>query len=257
MMNLNKITFLFLIFISFTINANSKTPLFVNDIKWPPFFFPNLEKPDLGLGKEVINHCINQSSFELHYKTLPIKRTHLYMKSGELDISVYSYKEDRESFVYYSKEVIFYSNYGFASKKGDNVQIDQLEDVKNYHFGHLAGLAHTEELTEIIQQKKQLNQVSIGHDIDSMFGQLLASPQRFQVMANSLETFSWRAKQLNILDKITLHDFVIKQKAYFVTVSKTSKNIKDPHAFLAEMDNCINDLKTSGKYQDIARKYGL
>lgn len=246
-----------IIFFQLTGVATAKETLFINDLKWPPFFFPNLERGNIGFGKEIMNYCLNQSQFSFKYKTLPIKRTHVYMQSGELDISVYSYKKERESFVFYGKEPIFISNYGFASKTGDNIEIKNLEDIKKYQFGHLDGLAHTKALMEIIKEKEKLNQVSKGYDIDSMFGQLLATPQRFQIMANSIETLLWRAKQLNIHKDIKVHDFILKQKPYFITISKTSKNIKNPKEFLTKIDSCIKKLKSSQDYLLLTKKYGL
>lgn len=232
-------------------------PLFLNDIKWPPYFLPNLEKSQIGFGKELLNTCIGRLDYDIQYKVLPIKRTHLYMQAGELDISVYSFKKDRESFVHYGSESLFISHYGFVSKKSDQLILEKLEDVKKYTFGHLAGLSHTPELTEILRLKEQKDEVIVGHDIDAMFGQLLATPQRFQIMANSKETFAWRAKQLGIASSVKIHDFTLRKKSYFVTVSRHSKNIKDPIAFLSSVDNCVKSLKASGEYSDLALQYGL
>lgn len=238
-------------------NEPSTNILFLNDIKWPPFFFPKLEKGKAGFGKEILNRCLATLNYQQQFKTLPIKRTHLYMSTGELDISVYSYKKSREAFVIYGKEPIFITEYGFASKKSDNLTINQLSDVTRYTIGHLAGLAHTPELTQIIEQKKRRNEVSIGHDIDSMFGQMLAQPQRFQVMANSKETLLWRSTQLGLAEQVTVHELTIKSKPYFVTVSRESKNIPNHEQFLAQMDGCIMMLKSAGEYQTIANGYGL
>jgi polar amino acid transport system substrate-binding protein len=240
----------------FRLFANS-TPLLINDIKWPPFFFPTLEKGKIGFGKELLNHCIDKANYKLVYKNLPVKRTHVYMASGELDVSIYSYKKDRESFVSYGKETLFSTNYGFASKQGTNVSINQLSDLNRYKIGHLAGLSHTKGIMEIINRKEKIGQVTTGFDLDSMFGQMLTTHQRFQVMPNSIETFLWRSKQLGVREQIVIHDYIAKQKQYFVTVSKSSQHIKDPQAFLAKMDTCIRQLKITKKYKTIASKYGL
>lgn len=237
--------------------AHSRPVLSLNDIKWPPYFLPKLEKNQIGFGKELLNQCISRLNYDIQYKVLPIKRTHLYMQAGELDISVYSYKKERESFVHYGKEPLFISKYGFASKKSDNLVLENIEDVKKYTFGHLAGLSHTPELTDILRLKEQRDEVIVGHNIDAMFSQLLATPQRFQIMANSKETLAWRAKQLEVADFIKVHEFTLREKTYFVTVSKNTKNIADPAKFLAAMDTCIKSIKTSGAYNALAAQYGL
>lgn len=250
---------LFVFFVSGFAQANPQKPqLSLNDIKWPPYFLPRLESPHYqGIAKEILNTCIASDKYDIRYKTLPIKRTHIYMQSGELDISVYSFKSSREKFVVYGKEPLFISEYGFATRRADNIVINQLSDITSYKFGDLSGLSHTPELNEIINKKRKNNQVSNGYDLDAMFGQMLATPQRFEVMANSKETLKWRAKQLEISNQVTIHDLTIKFKPYFVTVSKSSKNIEDITAFLDIIDQCIIDLKTSGEYQRINAKYGL
>ena len=250
---------LFVFFISSSLPANAnKIKLSLNDIKWPPYFLPRLESPHYqGIAKEILNTCIASDIYDIRYKTLPIKRTHIYMQSGELDISVYSFKLSREKFVIYGKEPLFTSEYGFASRRADNIVINQLSDITPYKFGDLSGLSHTPELNKILVEKRKNNQVSSGYDLDAMFGQMLATPQRFEVMANSKETLKWRAKQLDISNQITIHDLTIKFKPYFVTVSKSSKNIEDITTFLDSIDQCIIELKTNGEYQRISAKYGL
>ncbi len=239
-------------------NLALSAELNLNDIKWPPYFFPRLEaKLQQGIAKEILNICIAKQNYKINYKNLPVKRTHLYMQSGELDISVYSYKRDREEYVVYGKEPIFKIEYGFASSAVDNIQINQLSDIRQYRFGHLAGLSHTPELMEIVEEKRRSDQVSEGYDLDAMFGQLLATPQRFDIMANSKETFLWRARQLGIADEIKVHDFTIKVKPYYVTVSKSSKNIKNIEQFLNQVDQCLVELKETGQYHTITDRYGL
>lgn len=249
------IAFIFLlVWPKFSLSAD----LQLNDIKWPPYFFPRLESSQQpGIAKEILNICVTRNNHTVNYKNLPIKRTHLYMRSGELDISVYSYKPDREKFVIYGKEPIFESEYGFASRASDNIEVTKFTDLYKYRFGHLAGLSHTPELMEIIEEKKLSDQVSEGYDLDAMFGQLLATPQRFEIMASSKETLLWRAQQLGISDEIKVHDFIIKIKPYFVTVSKSSQNISDINLFLEQMDQCLIELKASGQYNKIVSRYGL
>lgn len=254
---LNRIIFLNMLWFSFNAFASAKTNLLINNINWPPFFFQKNDEGNIGLGKEIINRCLSSMNVNPYYKQLPIKRTHQNMRSGKLDISVYSYKEEREEFIIYGSEPIFFSNYGFASKRSDNIIIDKLDDIKPYQLGHLAGLAHTKALMKIIDEKKALNQVTIGYSIDSMLKQMLGSPQRLQIIPNSTETLLWRAKKLNIENNIKVHNFILKQKAYFVTVSKASKHIKNPKAFLVGIDTCIKSLKVSGEYNKISQKYGL
>ncbi|MBA6392041.1 transporter substrate-binding domain-containing protein [Colwellia sp. BRX10-3] len=235
----------------------SSDKIYINNVEWPPFFFSDQTRDKIGLGNEILSICLKQTNYQPEYKTLPVKRTHLYMQMGELDISVYSHKTERNGFVYYGKEPIFTSTYTLASKKDKKIAINKLDDLNNYIIGHLSGLTHTPELLRIIDHKAQKNEVSIGHSVEAMFNQMLATPQRFDIMPNSKETFLWNAKQLGILDKITIHDLFIAEKNYYITVSKFSKNITKPIQLLENLDTCIQNLKANGSYQKIALQYGL
>jgi polar amino acid transport system substrate-binding protein len=249
--------FIILLALNSTCYSTTFKQVHINELKWPPFFFPALENGQVGFGREVINLCLAQIKYEPNYRLLPLKRISRYMESGEIDITTFSYKETREDFLYYAKEPLFVTEYGFASKKGDDVEINTVDDIKNYTLGDLAGLGHTPKISKILKDKRAKNEVSVGYDIDSMYGQLLAKPQRFQIMINSKETLIWRAKQLNVLDQIKVHDIIAKEKPYFITVSKNSKNIKNPREFLNKMDACIVGIKNNGTYQKLAMPYQL
>jgi polar amino acid transport system substrate-binding protein len=247
---------LFLAFWGFAPLLYSNT-LILNDIDWPPYLFPESKNNISGLAKDVLNECLPKKHFKLKYIKLPVKRTHLYMQSGELDISLYSLKKEREEFVVYSKVPVFTSEYGFAVRADSNIEIRKIEDLKKLTIGHLAGLSHTPEISKIIEKKRLNGQLSEGQSIDAMFAQLLSSTPRFDIMPNSKQTFLWRAKSLGVADKVKVLDFTVAYKDYFVTVSKNSKNISDISSFLADLDQCITQMHDDGRYVAILRKYGL
>jgi len=239
------------------INAAISSPVLrLNDINWPPYFFPNKQKDLPGIGKEILNQCLGQMDYVLDYLTLPIKRTHAYMKSGDLDLVVYSYKLEREEDVYYGKEPLFISEYGFVTKVDSGIELTSFDDLKPLVIGHLAGLSHTPELAEIIDEKRKRGEIKEGFDIKAMFNQMLASPKQFDIMPNSKSTFYWTAKEMGISEKIKVLNFTIAQKPYFVTISKNSKHIKNPQHVLAEIDKCIKEIKESGRYIQILNNYG-
>lgn len=231
--------------------------LILNDIDWPPYLFPESESHLSGLGKDVLNACIPKNNFTIKYIKLPVKRTHLYMQNGELDISLYSFKMEREEFVVYGKVPVFTTEYGFAVRADSNIDIQKIEDLSNLTIGHLAGLSHTPEISTIIEQKRINGQLSEGNSIDVMFAQLLSSTPRFQIMPNSKETFYWRATSLGITDKIRVLDFTADFKEYFVTVSKNTQNISDISGFLADIDKCIINMHQNGTYNLLLKKYHL
>lgn len=231
--------------------------VYINNLEWPPYFFSTPILPELGFGKEIINTCMKRTSFKPSYKTLPVMRTHLYMQTGGVDISVYSYTSERNKFVHYGKEPIFSTSYALASKKDKHIEINKFEDLNNYTIGHLSGLTYTPEILNFIDEKKQSEEVTTGYSFKALIKQMLATPQRFDVLLNSRQTILWYAKQLNITDTITVHDLFIAEKNYYITVSKSSQNIPNPEQLLNELDICIQDLKANGEYKTLALQYNL
>jgi len=239
-----------------TVSVHAEQTVVINDVPWPPYFFIGDKNPQKGIAKELLNICINQAGYQTEYRRLPIKRTHLYMKNGDIDVTVYSYRKKREQFLFYSQESVFSSEYGFMVKAGSDINITKLADLAPYKMGHLAGLSYIPELMKIIKDKNDNGQLVTGYDLTAMFSQLLAPKPRFDIMADSKTTFYWRAKELNLSHKIKVLDYVIKKKDYFITVSKKSVNIKNPTVFLDKIDKCLQTLKSNGKYQAILADYG-
>jgi polar amino acid transport system substrate-binding protein len=179
------------------------------------------------------------------------------MEVGEIDITVYSYKEEREKILLYGKEVLFNSEYGFMVRANSGIKIDSLADLSPYILGHLAGLSYTHSLKKIIDDKAEIGEVVIGYSLKAMFAQLLADIPRFEIMADSKHTFYWEAQKLGISDKVKVLDYNIKNKTYYITVSKQSKNIKEPQEFLDKIDTCLRDIKQNGTYDKILARYGI
>lgn len=233
----------------------SQNTIKLNDINWPPYFFPSNNKFP-GIGKTLLNLCATSLGYQFEYQHLPIKRTHAYIKSGKLDVVVYSYKSSRSEFVHYGKEPLFFTEYGFVTKAGNDIEINSFDDLESLSIGHLSGLAHTPELMKIIEEKKVKNQVREGFELQAMFTQMIANPPQFDVMPNSKSTFYWVAKEMGIGDQIKVLDYTIKQKPYFVTVSKNTTTIDNPKGFIKKFDECIREIKASGNYKQILADYG-
>lgn len=235
----------------------SAQQLQLNDIDWPPYFFPDRSQYKPGLGKTILTSCIKQLGYDYHYNNLPIKRTHYYMQTGELDITVYSYQAAREDAVVYGKEPMFVNSYGFAVRRDRNIQIKSVEDISTMTFGHLAGLIHTDELNPVLKKMQAQSKVVESYELNATLKQLVATPPRIDITANSKSTLLWRIKELGLTNQVSVLDFELAQKPYYVAVSKNSKTISDATQFVSEFDHCVKTMKQDGRYQDIAASYGL
>lgn len=226
--------------------------IYLNQVFWPPFFINTKSGPE-GFAANLLQRCIDPTQYRLKYLQLPIKRTHYYMQTGELDLTVYSYKAQREQDVWYGTEPLFITEYGFAVRADSTVEVRQLADLRPLKFGQLAGLSHTPELMRLIEEKRSTHMLVEGYNLDKMFDLMLQDPPRFDIMANSKETFVFAAAERKLTDKIKVLDFTVEYRPYYVTVSKQSKHIPDPRGFIEQVDHCINRLKQTGEYQKMAK----
>jgi hypothetical protein len=90
-----------------------------------------------------------------------------------------------------------------------------------------------------------------------MFAQLLSSTPRFDIMANSKQTFYWRAKSLGIDLKIKVLNFTADFKKRFITFSKKAQNITHLFEFLDHVDKCIFNMQKNCNYNLLLSKYNL
>lgn len=237
--------------------SQQKTPLYLNDTYWPPYLFPADNTEYKGIAKELLNHCLKDANFDIRYLNLPIKRTHFYMGNGELDITIYSFKENRKEFLVYGKEPIFNVDYGFVVSKNRDINVTRLSDLKPLVIGHLSGLSHTPELLKIIEDKIPFQTVVESNNLVYMMRQLVSDPPRIDIIPNALNTFLWQIKTLNLGEDLKVLDYIVRRKAYYITVSKATRNINDIDEFLTQMDRCLVEYKKSSEYKVMLTKYGL
>lgn len=229
----------------------------VNSADWPPFFLNERATGQPGLARELMNLCVNSKDYTLRYMQLPIKRTHQYMQSGELDLAVYSFKPDRESFVWYSAQPLFHSEIGVAVKTEFIQPIEKEADLEPWRIGYLAGLALTPTLAVLLGAKKTKTQAVEAYSMELLFDQLVATPNRIDLVINSRESLLWMASRDVYAGKVKVLDFSLERKPYYLTVSRNSRKLAEPVAFLAKFDACVQQAQRLGDYQRLFAKYQL
>ncbi len=227
----------------------------VNESDWPPYFFAG--KPDLpqGFGKELLTLVIPETGYSCRFAFYPVKRMYAYLENGKLDISIFSYKKSRESFVTFGKEPLFTSGYRPIVLANSQITINSLKDFDSLRVGHLAGLKYSRSFLEYIEKREQDNTLITTTLGTSCLRMLLAG--MIDIFVDSSDTVLWRAKEMDALDSIKVLDFDIQTKAYFVVVSNQSKVIADRPAFLNQLDQSIQRAKADGRFGALAKRYGI
>ncbi len=146
----------------FTLFASPQTgkaaePQTLNIIEndWPPYYFADKSDEFEGFAKELLKMIISETEYTCKFTFYPVKRMYLYMEKGKLDIALFSYKKERESFVVYGKEPLFTSGYRpIVLAESDN-KIRSLKDFDTLRIGHLAGLKYSRSFLEYVEKRKR------------------------------------------------------------------------------------------------------
>ena len=233
----------------------TSTPIFIIESDWPPYFFGGTASDQTGFARELLDICISETEFSPEYVFYPIKRMRSYIKAGQVDIVIFSYKKPREQFVEYGTEPLFVSGYRPVVRADSGLEIHSLADFDTLRLGHIAGLRYSPWFLEYVEKRKAAGTLVSTTLGDTPLRMLLQD--MVDVFVDTQDTVAWRAQQSGSLDKITVLDFDIKTSEYFVTVSKNSPRITSPRTFLNTIDRCVQRLKSDGTYAEIAAQYGI
>lgn len=228
----------------------------VDNPDWPPYFFGSDKKGPKGIGREIIELGLKRYKGQFRFERFPIKRANHYIKTGDIDIALYSYKKKREGIVYYGKEPLFSTKYRFMVRSNSSIKIRSYKDLNNLVFGYLDGLSFTPELLGVIKRKSRAKEVVNLYSLNSLLRGLAGKYQIFDITADSEVTLLWKASSMKIRDKVKILDYDIGSKNYYLVISKKSRNIDDKEKFLERFDAFLKNIKRDGTYGKIFRKYG-
>jgi ABC-type amino acid transport substrate-binding protein len=247
---------LFALFTVGTASAAEERPILtVVENDWPPYFFAGKADAPEGFAKELLKPCLEQAGYGHKFEFYPVKRMYSYLETGKLDIALFSYKKSREALVEYGREPIFSSGYWPIVRADSDIRIESLSDFDGLKLCHLAGLRYSKEFLEYIKKRQQAGTLVVSTLGSSCLKMLLEGI--VDVYVDTKDTSLWRAKQMDVLDKIRVVDFDIQTKDYFVTISKKSDAVKNKGSVLGTVDMCLKKAKKDGSYNKIAKRYGL
>ncbi len=229
--------------------------LIVIENDWPPYYFGNTTNPQAGFARELLDACLPDAGYTAEYRFYPVKRMYSYLRKGLLDIAIFSYRKDREEMVIYGREPIFTSSYRPVVLKGSAICIDSLRDFDSLRLGHLAGLRYSAEFQEYVQKREAAGRLVTITDGRDYLKLLLEGI--IDVFVDTRATTLWRASRMGVTENIRILGFDIKTSDYYVTVSKASPRLEHPRVLLDTLDSCFAAMKENGKFDSIAKKYGI
>jgi ABC-type amino acid transport substrate-binding protein len=227
-------------------------PIQINDVNWIPFFMQGERK---GFAHEIMQAFLDEQKLAHEFVLLPPPRTEDYMKAGQIDLCVYSYKKEREEFIWYGKEAIFSISYRIPVRSDAKLPIKGLEDLKGYRLGRTRGIAYTPEITEFLDRKEIVAKTATTKDLTSQIRMLAAG--HLDAIIESTSSIGWEVSELGLAQKIQFVGAVISSKPYFLTISKASTSIPNGPHLLAAFDAWFRKFKTKPEYAALAQKYGI
>lgn len=234
--------------------ATPKNHIVIVENDWPPYFLGNDSKAT-GFAKDLLSICVPKTGYKAVFQFFPVKRMYSFLKKGEIDVALFSYKKEREDMVQYGKVPLFTSSYRPIVRSDSGFKINAIQDFDGLRLGHLAGLRYSSDFLNYVEKRKAAGDIVTTSVGESNLRMLLENI--IDVFVDTKDTVLWRAHKLNVKDNITVLNFDIKTSEYFVTVSRNSPRITSPDKFLESIDHCVSTLKSSGRFEEISKIYGI
>ena len=245
--NLTSIIFIALFFLFFCSVANSEEIVNITNGEWPPFLSRNL--PNYGFASHVVSMAFDEVGVKVNYGFFPWKRAFILAKTqpdkwhGSV---VWSYREDRAEWFYFSQPVMTQIQVFFHLKSRPSVIWKSIEDLKDLKVG--IALGSSAPTFEDAAKKGILTLVRSG-DTKSLFRMLITGRIDVIPMAKGVGYYHVRTQLSKDEQKlITDSPTIFEPQEYCLILSKRNKKNRQ---FLDLFNKGMERLYTSGKYDQM------
>jgi len=224
------------------------------DLSWKPYFYSAAEgKSEPGFAKEMLLHCFKK--LEVNSKAIPssIKRVEHLLKYGKADLWVMSYRQGREEWLEYGKIPLFVDGYAMFVHKNSLKSVSNLGDLNGLKVGTLLGLHVSKPYKEWHEQLEEHAKPLTFTSEEQLLKKLLT--REIDVAITSVIPFLAYAELYSFTDDIQISGKPLRERNYYVVLSKNGKNISDQKLFLDKIDNCLIGLKNSPTMNNIRARY--
>ncbi len=122
--------------------------------EWEPYVIMENGKVT-GFNAETIMELCKRLGFEAEIKVFPFKRALMSVKQGESD-AIFSVRQNKEraEYLYYPSEAINIERTVIIAKKGSNIKINALDNLKGKEVGVVGGYAYDAKFDNYQGMKK-------------------------------------------------------------------------------------------------------
>ncbi|SLM31960.1 ABC transporter, periplasmic domain [Desulfamplus magnetovallimortis] len=221
--------------------------------RWCPYNCkPDSDRP--GYGIEAAKIIFERAGHTVDYSVVPWARALKHTSDGKYNAVIGAFIEDAPDFIFPENE-IGVSQISFFVKKGNPWKYTGIESLESIKAGIILDYSYGENLDKYFSSVKQ-NQSKV--DITAGDNALISNIKkldagRIDAAIEDTNVFYHTAKQINMLDKVSIAGNSHKEKLY-IAFSPALSNSKQYADLLSEG---INQLRDSGELKTILDKYGL
>lgn len=220
---------------------------------------PPLSYEEDGVAKgfflDVFREAAKRAGYNIRFTLYPMKRLEANLQSGNIDGTVHiTHTKKREKFIIYSTSPIL-SGYSLVFvKKGREFPFKTINDLYGKKIGVILGFKVMNEAFETaIKEGKIMTKPVSKHEQN--LKKLIA--ERIDCLIGTKNLTWYRANELGLAGQLVALDQPINEVSVYFAISKHTKNIAAPPAFMGAMNNALESVKSDGTYEKIQMKYKL
>lgn len=238
-------------------NPASETPTTAVQLgaaDWAPYFYGGRSDGPPGSAVEIFEICLPPLGYTPEFIPATVDEVFSGLRSGRFQVHVLSYRAERESFLTYGDEPMFYSGYRPFVRPGLKLEDNGPEALDGLRLAHRRGMKYSKSFDAYMSRRMAGGDVLVVESDTE--GLQAVADGRIDAVPLMLSTALHHRRRLGLESRVeVLLDFDLKTAGYRVAVAKNQNVIDDVAAFLQGVDACLRQIKEDGRYQEIGERY--
>lgn len=215
---------------------------------YPPFYSEE-NGAAKGIGVDLSRELFKRLNIERTVSICPISRLLYNMKSGQTDAALFLLKTpERSKFLSYTKPIMTIPGqlWSLAGRDGGAIELDKLDDLKNYRVGVTQGYSYGAKLDSVLKTIKPMSAYS-----DYANYKLLLDGRIDAFPGNEIVAKSLFKKYPELTGKFVHAKAPLVDWEFHIAISKKSPLI----SLIPEINKHIENLRQEGVIDRIVSKY--
>lgn len=226
----------------------SSREVLIQTVNWPPYYAETIE--GFGPVYQITHEAFALKGYSTSVQFIPWKRALQAVAAGDADMVLGAYDTPQRQQTYrVTNELVQVKEYVVGSKDNGITQFNGFADLKGYKFGIVPGYVHAPPF----EQAGYLDKVTLASDIQRL--KMLVSG-RIDFYVQDASVLKMDLKQIPSIDRnkvILLQPAISELNLY----NLISRHIPDSERLEKDFNSGLDQLKKSGRYQQILNSYGM